>query len=333
MGLSNLWERVLGHLLPDQETRKVEAALTEAIERLVQEVSPAIRNVRGYRKRLRTPVEGAQKYIEGLVGAIPGPLPLSADSGGRDSLTALLFVDADQVRDLLNGNAELVSFFQDNSTTQAVALLTATCNEKTIFTSVMEGEIIRRDVPQTAVDFTEHRVVAPAPTEVENRRALSEGGLRLLGLRALEHLTNLKTQKEDLAEEKRMVGIKLKILQAHDRSLEGLLESNRDSAAKAHRVREMLAEIDQELNTVTAVLGTPEDALNHLLSFLNNPEYVLILQPLSLRLNWMGVKVDKNAEDPGTEISLAEMEIKDRRKRVALLVTINQEEIVKKIGS
>jgi len=328
MGLRGLGKWVLSRLLPDQETRKAEAALTEAIERLVQGVSPAIRNVRGYRKRLRTPVERAQQYIEGLVAAIPGPRPLSADREAPDSLTALLFVGADQVRGLLNDNAELVSFFQDNSTTQAVALLTATCNEKTIFTSVMQGEIIRRDVPQTAVDFTEHRVVAPAPTEAGNRRALREGGLRLLGLRALEHLTNLKSQKEDLAEEKRIVGIKLKILQAHDCSLEGLLESDRDSAAKAHRVREMLAEIDQELDTVTAVLGTPEDALNHLLSFLNNPEYVLTIQPLSLRLNWMGVKVDENAEDPGTEIDLAELEIKDRRKRVALLVTINRDEII-----
>jgi hypothetical protein len=328
MGWRDFGEWVLSRLLPDQETRKAEAALTETIERLVQEVSPAIRNIRGYRKRLRAPVEGAQKYIEGLVAAIPGPRPLSVEQGGRDSLTALLFVDADQLRGLFNDNAELISFFQDNSTTQAVALLTASCNEKTIFTSVLQGEIIRRDVPQTAVDFTEHRIVAPAETETLNRRALSEGGLRLLGLRALEHLTNLKSQKEDLAEEKRMVGIKLKILQAHDRSLEGLLESGQDSAAKAVRVREMLAEIDQELDTVTAVLGTPEDALNHLLSFLNNPEYVLTIQPLSLRLNWMGVKVEENAADPGTEIALAELEIKDRAKRVALLVTINRKEIM-----
>jgi len=328
MGLRGLGKWVLSRLLPDQETRKAEAALTETIERLVQEVSPAIRNIRGYRKRLRAPVEGAQKYTEGLVAASPGPRPLSADREAPDSLTALLFVDADQVRGLLHDNAELASFFRNQTTEQAVALLTATYNEKTIFTSVLQGEIIRREVPQPAVDFTDHRIVAPAATETLNRRALNEGGLRLLGLRALEHLTNLKSQKEDLAEEKRMVGTKLKILQAHDHSLEGLLESDRDSAATAARVREMLEEIGQELDTVTAVLGTPEDALNHLLSFLNNPEYVLTIQPLSLRLNWMGVKVDENAEDPGTEIALAELEIKDRRKRVALLVTIEREEIM-----
>ena len=315
-------------LNPDGEPRKAETALMEEIERLVQEVSPAIRNIRGYRKRLRTPVEAARQYIQGLVAAIPGPRPLSADREAPDSLTAMLFVGADQVQDLLHDNAELVAFFRNQATEQTVALLTATYNEKTVFTSVLQGEIIRRDVPQLAVDFTDHRIVAPAATETLNRQAISEGALRLLGLRALEHLTNLKNQKEDLAEERQMMRIKLKILQAHPRSLEGLLESDRDSEVKASRVREMLTEIDQELDTVSAVLGSPEDALNHLLSFLNNPEYVLTIQPLSLRLNWMGVKVDENAEDPGAEIALAEMEIKDRLKRVALLVTINRNEIM-----
>lgn len=136
MGLKDLWDWLFSLLCQDRKTREAEAALTEEIERLVQEVSPAIRNVRGYRKQLRVPVEQAKKYIEGLVAAIPGPLPLSAAGWGRDSPAELLFVDAD-------------------------------------------------------------------------------------------------------------------------------------------RVRELLAEIRQELDTVTAVLGTPEDALKHLLSFLNNPEYVL----------------------------------------------------------
>ena len=75
MSLKTLWNSFLSSLGLDQETRKAGAELTEAIEGLVQEVSPAIRNVRGYRKQLRVPVEKAQKYIEELVAAIPGPLP------------------------------------------------------------------------------------------------------------------------------------------------------------------------------------------------------------------------------------------------------------------
>jgi hypothetical protein len=266
------------------------------------------------------------------VAAIPGPLPLSASDWGKGSSVELLFVDANQVRELLRNCVALQSFFQKDSTEQTVALLTATRREKTIFTSELQGEITRRDVPQLAVDFTDHRVVGPAATETLNRRAVRDGALRLLGLRAMEHLTNLKSQKEDLAEEKRLLEVKLKILQAHNRSLEGMVESDRQSEVKTARVREMLTEISKELDAVTAVLGPPEEALKHLLPFLNNPEHVLTFRPLTLRLNWMGVKVDDGATDSGKEICLAELEIRDRLKRVALLVTIRRDEILLERG-
>ena len=328
MGIADLWSAIKGFLFPDEETRKTEAAQVESIERLVEQVSPAIRHVRGYRKRLQDPVRKAEKYVADLVETIPGPLPLSIEPGGPASLVKLLFATTDQLGRLFSDSDDLTSFFQREAATRVTGLLTATCTEKTIFTSVRQGEIIRRDVPQTAVDFTDHRIVAPAATEAACRQALREGGLRLLGLRALEHLTNLKSQKEDLTEERHLMGIKLKILRDHNRSLEGMLETDRDSVAKAVRVRKLLADVDLELQTVTAALGSPEDSLNHLLSFLNNPEFVLTIQPLSLRLNWMGVKVEEDCEDPGVEISLAEMELKNRLKRVALLVAVDRKEIM-----
>ena len=328
MGLKDHWDWLLSLLHHDRDIRQSRAALDEEIERLVEQMSPAIRNVRGYRKQLRIPFEKAKKYIEELVAAIPGPLQLSAADWGKGSSVELLFVDANQIRELFRNSVALQSFFQKDSTEQTVALLTATRSEKTIFANELQGEITRRDVPHLAVDFTDHRVVWPAATETLNRRAVREGALRLLGLRAMEHLTNLKSQKVALAEEKRLLEVKLKILQAHNRSLEGMVESDRQSGVTTARIRELLTEISKKLDTVTAVIGTPEEALKHFLSFLNNPEHVLTIRPLTLRLDWRGVKVDEVAEDSGREIRLAELEIKDRVKRVALLVTISRDEIL-----
>jgi hypothetical protein len=328
MGIKDHWDWLVSLLHRSRRNRRARVALDEEIERLVQEVSPAIRNVRGYRSQLRLPLQTAKIYIEKQVAAIPGPLPLSAAGWGGDSPAELLFVDANQVRDLFRHNIVLHSFFRENSTEQAVALLTATRNEKTIFATELQGEIARRDVPQLAVDFTDHRVVAPAATETPNRQAVIEGTLRLLGLRALEHLTELKSQKENLAEERRLLEVKLKILQAHNQSLEGMLGSDRQGEVKVAQAQELLAEINRQLDEVTAVMGSSEDAMRLLISTLNNPEQVLISRPLTLRLNWMGVKVDEGAADPGKEISLADLEIKDRLRRVAVLVTINRDEIL-----
>ncbi|SPD74429.1 conserved hypothetical protein [uncultured Desulfobacterium sp.] len=328
MGLRYLWDRLLGHFQRDREIRRDRAALDEEIERFIQEVYPAIRNARGYLKQLRSPVEKAKNYIDQLVAAIPGPLPLSASDWGKGSPVELLFAEAKQVRDLFKNCGVLQSFFQKNPTDQSVALLTATLKEKTVFANELVGEITRRDVPHLAVDFTDHRIVGPSVTEMLNRRAVSEGALRLLGLRAMEYLTNLKSQEKDLAEEKRLLGVKLKILQAHSHSLEGLVESDRQSEVKAAEIKKLLTEISRQLDTVTAVLGTPEEALKHLLPVLDNPEQVMKFRPLTLRLDWRSFKVDKDAVDPGKEISLAELEIKDRLTRVALLVTIRRYEVL-----
>lgn len=328
MGPLSLGKWVSNRLQLGREARGAEKKLRETIESLVDEVSPAIRNVRGYRKQLRSPVEKFEKHLEGLAAAIPGPLPLSTTGWGQGSPAELLFIDAGRVGELFRTSAVLKSFFEGDAASQAVALLTATRSEKTIFAGEIQGQIIKRDVPQTAVDFIDHRIVAPAATETRDRRALVDAGMRLLGLRVLEHLTNLKSQKEDLAEERRLMAVKLKILQAHAQSLEGLLESHRESELKAAKVRELLQEIDQELDVVTKVMGPPEAALTHLTTFLNSPEFLLTYKPLTLRLNWMGVRVEEGAEDPGKEISLVEMEMPGRLKRVAVLVTIRREEVV-----
>ena len=90
MGLRDFGEWLLGWLILDEETRKARVALDEEIERLVEEVSPAIRNVRGYRQQLRAPVEKAKKYLEELVAVIPGPIPLSAAAWGQGSPAELV---------------------------------------------------------------------------------------------------------------------------------------------------------------------------------------------------------------------------------------------------
>ena len=133
MGFMTFWDWFLRFLHLDRETREAGAALATEIEHLVQEVSPAIRNVRGYRRQLRGPVEKAKKYIEGLVAAIPGPLPLSAADWGRGSPAELLFIDANQVRELFENSTVVNTFFQQEAAPQTVALLTATRSEKTIF--------------------------------------------------------------------------------------------------------------------------------------------------------------------------------------------------------
>ena len=68
----------------------------------------------------------------------------------------------------------------------------------------------------------------------------------------------------------------------------------------------------------------PQDFLRELENVLTSPGNFLTGETIGMRLNWMGVKLDEeSAED---EITLSELEIPGRLKRVALLaqISVNQ---------
>jgi hypothetical protein len=303
--------------------RQRDAALVKMIERMVQDSDPSIRKVAGYRQQLQGPVENALGYIEGLISSIPGPFGLSAESWDKDPLMHALFVSPDEIRSLLQSCAELKSFFQQNGAKTAIALLTATKKERTVFGTAQEGEIIRRDVPQVAVEFYDHRIVAPVATETEKRRELIHRGLNLLATHTLEEILRIHSIRQELTEERRMLAVKLKIQHGRERGLERLLAGGSKNHADQEQAQQLLDEIDKQLMELEPGLGTPRDFLRKLEKVLLDPRNALTGITTGMRLNWMGVKLNEESTKNGREITLAELEIPGRVKRVAVLVAVS----------
>jgi hypothetical protein len=302
--------------------RQKEAALVELIDRMVQDSDPAIRKVARYRHQLQKPVENALDHIQGLISLIPGPFSLSAGHWDKDPLIHALFVSPDEIRSLLHNCAELKSFFQKSGTDTAVALLTATRKERTVFGTALEGEIVRRDVPQVAVEFYDHRVVAPVATEEQNRRELVQRGLNALATYALEEIMQIKSIREDLTAQRHMLAVQLKIPQTRKRGLESLLTGGTQSQADAIQAEQVLAEIDKQLMELEPGAGMPQDFLRKLENVLTSPGNFLTGETIGMRLNWMGVRLNEGSAEEGREITLSELEIPGRLKRVALLAKI-----------
>jgi hypothetical protein len=308
--------------------RQREAALVEWIERMVQESDPSIRTVAGYRQQLRKPVENALGYIEDLISVIPGPFSLSAERWDTDPLVHALFAAPGEVQALLHDCVELASFFEKSAVKTAVALLTARKVERTVFGMALEGEILRRDVPRKAVEFYEHRVVAPLATEAESRRELIQRGLNLLAMQAIEVVTRDQAIREELTAERRSLAFKIKILQTRDRGLECLLAGGCQNRADQEEAQQLLAEIDQQLMALEPGAGTPRDFLRKLAGFLTGPDAALTAKTLEMRLDRMGMQQNEDATENGQAISMAELEIPGRLKRVALLATVSAEDCV-----
>jgi hypothetical protein len=78
--------------------------------------------------------------------------------------------------------------------------------------------------------------------------------------------------------------------------------------------------VEQELEELRQRIALPEQSLAHLEEIMRQPETMLVTRRQTLRLNWMGVRVDDEPGSEGNDITLAEFTMEDVR-RYAVLVT------------
>lgn len=297
-------------------------ALAEHIERLVQDCDPALRQVAGYRQRLKAPVASALESMERMIAAIPGPIRLTPGCWGQDPLIHALFASPDEIRLFLRQCAELKAFFRRSGEATAVGLLTAVKKERTVFGTALDGGIPRRDVPQIAVEFHDHRVVAPVATEPESRRELVHRGLHALATHSREEILEVLTQREELTAQRNIMAAKLKLLETRQRHAEGLLGEDRGGEADVEQAQRRVAEFDEQLKGLAPGAGTSRDFVQRLEKVLTDAGRMLTEKTIAMRLNTMGVKSDDQAAGDCPEIVLAELEMPGQVKRVAVLAQV-----------
>jgi len=314
----------------DREAKRRKAAtLAEAIQHVVQLSAPAVCTMRDCRRQLRIPVENALGYLQQAIGRIPGPRPFSPAYWDQDPLLQALFVDAEEMQALLTKNRRLKSFFTQMQTNQAHALLTAIKKERTIFGTAVEGAIVRRDVPQTAVEFHDHRIIDPSATAEETRRALIDRALDTLVSQILEPVLQLRSRLDELKEHQRILAIQLKIQQTRMQGLDVLNPETAPTEPAAPSVHPVLSGLDRQIRELAAESDSSEEYLRQLKAVLNAPQQALTVTPIGMRLNWMGVKQDGASGDGERDIRLAEVEFQNHLKRVAVFVRIARRDCVK----
>jgi hypothetical protein len=333
MALEDLLDRFRSRMSQRLESRKLrrqnETALIQAIDQVVKTSAPVMCSLRDCRQGLRSPVQNALTYIQKTIDAIPGPAPLAPDGWDRYPLLKALFVDPEEIRALLAEDPRLRSFFTRQPASRAFALLTATKRERTIFGTAVEGTIVRRDVPQTAVEFHDHRIIDPSAAETETRRALMDRALNALVTQVLERLLELRALKDELKEQQRILSIQLKIQQTRMHGLDALASEEATGESAPPAAHPVLSDIDRQIQDLAAESDSPEVYLRQLTAVLNAPQQVLTVAPIGMRLNWMGVKQGDAAADGERDIRLAEVQFQDRLKRVAVFVDIDRQDCLK----
>ncbi len=303
-----------------RDARKAEEGLLQAVETAAGLVDPKIRWVSGYRRKLKPAVACTLEYADELIAKIPGPIIVHPDRWDHDPLLRAVFSTPEEILLTFSAHPKVHELLEASADPHLCALLTMTRQERSVFGAQLEGDIVKRDVPRTAVNFVDLRLLAPTAIEAETRENLRRRTLTILCSTAMERILALRSRAQDLGEQRELLQIKLKIRRSGRYDLSALMCGSEACDVEIVRAQDALEEIDREISEAKAELGGPTECLDHVLRILSHPKEHLWVEPLRLRLSPLGFKVGAESSEPSAEIELCEFKVRGGLHRAAVFV-------------
>jgi len=303
---SHLIDRLRGRY-----ARLDEQDIERAIDIVVEQTDPRLRFVRGFRRKLRKPVVRSLVYVDDLVTRIPGPFDISRKAYGSDPQVNALFGSADDIETLFARNKMLQDFFRDTPGCDRVCVPFAMHRqEKRILAMALSGDIVRRDVARTAVNFSGHRLgIVCAESEAELRSKLRWRGIQTLAVTALENITRLKTRTAELEEQRALLKMKLGDVQAQHSGLEAIAGVPSEDSQEEQVLEQRLKDTGEKLKEARTGVATLVDYLDQVCQVLNHPSRYLRVRRNSVTVDRMGIKLDGMSQGKGGEVFSATLTI------------------------
>ena len=313
--------------------RKKSATVNASIEQLIDGIDPNMRLVIGYKKKLIEAVETALDYIDRLVEEIPGPIEINKKAFGADPLVNAFFATASDIQKTFSQSDALRTLFEDSMNVNiddAYALMCLEKKEHSGFGMELEGDFIKKDVPQVYVNFFAHNIMSPAATEREVRTSLKQCIFDALITHTFECVMAKHARERGSDEYRKMLDRRYKANQAWGQELTDLILSIRADTIAGNGSTQKITSNKQGVESSTGYIETPGDHLEQVRNILAHPEKMIRLNHVSLNLTRMGVKVEDNSTQSSSKIELAELEINDTWRRIITIVKYPRNEMLEK---
>lgn len=307
-----------------------EDLLDAAIERAVDGTDRRLRALGNYRKSLREPVARAVRHVIDLVGQLPKVAEISTATYGSDPRLRAAFASPDHLSDVLGRFRTVRDYLGTCSgplPDDIFGLLVMAQQERQVLGMELDGEMLKRDVLQTAVSFTEHRYLAPAESEAVTRWELKKRAFDFLLERALERMINEKNRRGDLARERRLLRRKLDALKSGQWGLGPMFSNSDEPCPGLAALEEEIEAIDAELGRSDGITLDLEASLHHVVDTLGRPEEWLAMRSLRLSLDYRGIKLAGTEAGGPEAIDVSELYSSTGIRRIVLLGRIPRNQL------
>jgi len=271
-----------------QCTQTERARLDEMIDRTIA-INPRLQLVQRHTERLRNALAVSLGYIVDLIGALPPSHEANSAAWSTDPLIRAFFATPDDLAKIFSRSEELRSYFTQNAAlTHAYATLGMAMYERHVLGVALEGEMVRHDVPQTKLCFSDHRIIICGPTEADLRDEIAR---RLVDQLALEGLARLAGERRDLiAKGRELLEARVALLERQGVGIRSVLGEVPD--ADADQLVRLKVQIEDNARTLAA-LRVPTEAIelefDRVCDVYSHPGDHLYVERRSVRLDLMNV--------------------------------------------
>jgi hypothetical protein len=199
--------------------------------------------------------------------------------------------------------------------------------ETTVLGMEQHGDIIHRDVMQTALNFSEHKILSPATCEADVRKGIKQCIFDALITHALQEIVDLKQQKQGLETQRSLLKSRLKARKSQGDGLSKMLTS----ATKAElsvNIEQQIAENEKKLQKHPASWNAPRYYMEITKNILAHPENFIGIKAKSFNITQLGIVASEKSSQSVNTIHFNEILIANVLKRVVAIVRYPRSEML-----
>lgn len=324
--LSGLRDSLLVKTRGKAAERNRAVTLTETMERVIDGTDGRIRLVGGYKKKLLSVIQTSLEYTDSLIDTIPKAIEINHTTYVTNPYVNAFFYNIKDLQGVFSHSSELRDFledFENQTLTQSCALLCMQMTEKTVLGMELSGDMLKKDVRQVAVNFSDHRIYSPAPTEPSVREGLKQCLFEGLVTNALGRIMELRLSNRRLQHERQMLRAQLRRAES---GKENPALSEQERRQEIEAIRREIIRTEDDLNRIHS--ATPQVSLDQVIEVFSHPESFVHLNRRSIKLNKMGIKIRKDSAQPANNLNLTEAIIGREKPRVITLAKFPRDELL-----
>lgn len=326
-----LIRRVLRHYLKQKNIRLHQAEIDAAIEQLFYEINPRLRFLPAYQEMLSRPVWNTLRHIHHVIDGIAGPVDAAARQWSANPVLRALFASSTEMGKLFSRDPALRSCIVTAPSDPAASchvMIASTMQVHKVLGIAMRGDMMLRDVPQTQISFTDHRIVAFANSESGLREKLKAFALEFVAHKVLANIEAARSECEGLEQELALLRARLRMKLRQDGGKACLCDRVEYSESEMTETCNLIREKEGLLNQAAIHQPTLDYFMQQLLSVLNSVDKLLQIHAVTLHLDNMNILLESGDADAVPPVELTEIQRAGHPARIMMIAQVPRDEVL-----